>query len=653
MLPDALLLVSVILSALAVGLCIVIIYRFGRGAASTSPILEQRLVGIERAIGRSDAILRDEFGRGRDETRDGARSLREEISGLFERLAGSLRGSLNDLSTGQQGQLETFAARLNEARTGASADARNLREEIQLVLKQLGEAVGNRISELVTAQSEKLDSVTGQITALTEGNERRQEVLRTNVEAKLGELKTDAGLNAKALREEMQSTLQRLGETITSAIGQLVTLQGEKLDAVTGQITALTEGNERRQDTLRANVEAKLGELKTDAGLSAKALREEITSNLQTLGSALGQTIEQISQSQKERLDRVSGSVTELTQKSGEQQEALRKTVEERLDAIRRENTEKLDQMRQTVDEKLQSTLDQRLGASFQIVADRLEQVYRSMGEMQTLASGVGDLKRLLTNVKSRGTWGEVALGNLLEEMMAPDQYGRNVEIVPGSNQRVEYAVRLPGDGENPVWLPLDAKFPVEDYERLVDASQRGDVDAVEIAAKAIETVIRGSARTISEKYIHSPHSTDFAVLFLPTEGLFAEVVRRPGLVDTLQREWHIMVAGPTTLVSLLVSLRVGFRSLAIQRHSNEVWKVLAAVKTEFGRFGGLLDKVSKKLQQTQNVIDVEVGRSRRAMDRKLQDVEVLPEIEALAVLELDGPEETVADEEAERYAAE
>jgi DNA recombination protein RmuC len=325
-----------------------------------------------------------------------------------------------------------------------------------------------------------------------------------------------------------------LGEAIGTRIGELVTVQGEKLDTVTGQITALTEGNERRQETLRANVEAKLGELKTDAGLNAKALREEITTSLQTLGGTLSQTIEQISQSQKERLDRVSGSVAELTQQSGEQQEALRKTVEERLDAIRSENTEKLEQMRLTVDEKLQTPLEQRLGASFQIVADRLNEVYRSMGEMQTLASGVGDLKRLLTNVKTRGAWGEVALGNLLEEMMALDQYERNVEIVPGSNQRVEYAIRLPGDGEVPVWLPLDAKFPMEGYDRLVDASQRGDVNAVEIAARGIETVIRGSARAICEKYIHSPHSTDFAVLFLPTEGLFAEVVRRPGLVDAL-----------------------------------------------------------------------------------------------------------------------
>src|SRR5215831_3139247 len=300
---------------------------------------------------------------------------------------------MNDLSTGQQAQLEIFATRLNEARTSAASDARNLREEIQLVLKQLGEVVSNRIGELVTLQTEKLDAVTAQITVLTEANERHQEVLRTNVETKLGELKADAGV-------------------------------------------------------------------------SAKALREEITNNLQNLGGALAQTIEQISLSQKERLDRVSIGVTELTQRNGEQQEALRRTVEERLDAIRKENTEKLDQMRQIVDEKLQSTLDQRLNASFQMVSDRLEQVYRSMGEMKTLANGVGDLKRLLTNVKSRGTSAEVGLGNLLEEMMAPDQYGRNIEIVPGSSQRVEFAIRLPGDGENPVWLPIDAKFPVEDYER-------------------------------------------------------------------------------------------------------------------------------------------------------------------------------------------
>jgi DNA recombination protein RmuC len=265
---------------------------------------------------------------------------------------------------------------------------------------------------------------------------------------------------------------------------------------------------------------------------------------------------------------------------------------------------------------------------------------------MQNLATGVGDLKRLLTNVRARGTWGVVALGGILEEVLAPDQFGRNVEIVPGSNQRVEYAIRLPGDGDKPVWMPLDSKFPTEDYERLEDARLHGNVDAVESGAKAIETTIRLAAKGINGKYIHSPHSTEFAVLFLPTEGLFAEVIRRPGLVDTLQRDYRTMVAGPTTLVALLVAFRMGFRSLAIQQRSGEVWTVLSAVKTEFGKFGGMLDKVSKKLREAQAVVDDEGGVRRRAMDRKLRSLEVLPEIEAASVLELEHFDEVEADQQ-------
>jgi len=502
---EAMLIIVALLAVLVAALCVALLYRM-RSGSSISPVLDQRLVAIEGLITRSDTLVRDEFARGRDESREGARSLREEISTQFGSLATSVRGSLADLATGQNTRLEDFSGRLNEAKSTAAADA--------------------------------------------------------------------------------------------------------------------------------------------------KALREEVAQNLQALGNTLAETLDQMSQAQRERLDRVSGVVIELTQRSGEQQEALRAAVEHRLDAIRAENTEKLENIRQTVDEKLQSTLNERLGASFQVVSEWLERVHKSMGEMQSLANGVGDLKRLLTNVKARGTWGEVALGNILEEMMAPDQFGRNVEILPGSNQRVEYAIRLPGDGDAPVWLPLDSKFPSEDYERLEDARQRGDIDAVESAARAIESAIRLAARDISTKYIHSPHSTDFAVLFLPTEGLFAEVIRRPGLTDALQRDRHIMVAGPTNLVSLLVAFRMGFRSLAIQQRSGEVWTVLSAVKTEFGKFGGMLDKVSKKLREAQSVVDDEAGVRRRAIDRKLRSLEVLPEIEAAAVLELDHVEAIDDDEEA-REAAE
>ena len=323
----------------------------------------------------------------------------------------------------------------------------------------------------------------------------------------------------------------------------------------------------------------------------------------------------------------------------------LQRTVEGRLEAMRADNAAKLESIRATVDEKLHKTLEERLGASFKLVSNQLEQVFKSVGEMQSLAAGVGDLKRVLTNVKARGTWGEISLGGVLEQALTAEQYERNVEIRPGSNQRVEFAVRLPGaDGDGPLWLPIDAKFPTEDYERLGDAAERADGAGVEIAGKAIETRIRLAARDICAKYVAPPYSTDFALLYLPTEGLYAEIVRRPGLVDTLQRDWRVVVAGPTTLLALLNSLRMGFRSLAIQKRSSEVWHLLRAVKTEFGRYGEVLDKVQKKLSEASNTIE-NVAVRRRQIDRKLAQIETLPEPEALVLLGLDGPDAAPAED--------
>jgi DNA recombination protein RmuC len=370
-------------------------------------------------------------------------------------------------------------------------------------------------------------------------------------------------------------------------------------------LTRLEQG--LREELARGRQETAAGSQRQreEAATSARALREEVQLTLRQMAEQLG------------------AAVTEL-----------RRAVEGRLDVLRFENTQKLEQMRQTVDEKLQGTLEQRLGASFKMVNDSLTKVHESVGEMQALASGVGDLKRILSNVKSKGAWGEVVLGNILEEILSTEQYARNVEVRPRSNQRVEYAIKLPGDGQTPVWLPVDAKCPTEDYERLVEAAERGDVATAETASRAIELRVRNAARDIATKYVAPPHSTDFAVMFLPTEGLFAEVIRRPGLVGWLQRECRVMVAGPTTLLSLLTSLRMGFRSLAIQQRSSEVWKVLSAVKTEFEKFGGILDKVHKKLDEAQKVIE-EAGVRRRAMDRKLLGVEMMPETDAIALLEL------------------
>jgi DNA recombination protein RmuC len=315
----------------------------------------------------------------------------------------------------------------------------------------------------------------------------------------------------------------------------------------------------------------------------------------------------------------------------------LQETVDGRLQELRSSNERKLEQMREVVDEKLQSTLEKRLGESFKLVGDRLEAVQQGLGEMRSLASGVGDLKKVLTNVKTRGTWGEVQLGALLEQILTPEQFDRNVMPRPESREVVEFAIRLPGASDEPdecVWLPIDSKFPQEDYLRLVEASENGDAVAVQQAQSALIRSIQDSAKDVSTKYLNPPLTTDFAILFLPTEGLYAEALRHPGLVERLQREHRIVVAGPTTLAAVLNSLRVGFRTLAIEQRSSEVWKVLGAVKHEFGKFGGVLERVKRQLENAGRTIE-ETGVRTRAMERKLRTVEELPAGEATEMFDL------------------
>jgi DNA recombination protein RmuC len=360
-----------------------------------------------------------------------------------------------------------------------------------------------------------------------------------------------------------------------------------------------------------------------------RAVRDEFSRNRTEAATAAQQSREAVDTSLKnvgDSLDRRLG--------------AMRETIEARLGKIQEENTKKLDEMRQTVDEKLQGTLEKRLGESFKLVSERLEQVYKGLGEMQSLAVGVGDLKRVLTNVKARGTWGEVQLERMLEQVLCPEQYDKNVATKDGG-ERVEFAIKLPGRGDDKaeiVWLPIDAKFPIEDFQRLQDAQEKGDADQAEAAAKQLEIRIKGCAGDICEKYLNPPKTTDFGILFLPTEGLFAEVVRRPGLPDLLQSKYKVVVAGPTTLWSILNSLQMGFRTLAIQQRSSEVWKLLAAVKTEFGKYGDILDKVQKKLQEATNTLDSASVRT-RAIERKLRDVQELPASDAPSVLMIDGAE--------------
>ncbi len=377
-----------------------------------------------------------------------------------------------------------------------------------------------------------------------------------------------------------------------------------------GQNDAATLSLQQSLHSLHEKLERVERELRTEITESSRGGRQELTHNL-TL----------FQQSQVQQLTLMQKSISD--------------TLHQQLQQLQKSNADKLDEMRRTVDEKLQTTLEKRLSESFKQVAERLEQVHNGLGQMQKLADGVGSLQRVLTNVKTRGMFGEVQLEALLEQVLTLEQYGKQVETKPRSNQRVDFAIRFPGrggvDGE-PVWLPIDAKFPREDYERLLDAQDRADGVAAEVAAKALEVRIRTEAKSIAESYLAPPHTTDFAILFLPTEGLYAEVLRRPGLMDSLQRDYRVTLAGPTTLLAMLNSLHMGFRTLALEQQASEVWKVLGAVKTEFERYGDWVEKVREQVQKAADTLDRADTRSRQ-MRRALKNVEALPEGEAQALL--------------------
>jgi DNA recombination protein RmuC len=419
------------------------------------------------------------------------------------------------------------------------------------------------------------------------------------------ELRDELTRSASGTRQELLANLAHFQQTLLAQAGDVARTQNEQIE----------------------NFRVQLGTLQQALGSQALAAREAQDAAMQRLADSMRLQLKTMSDSNEQRLSEV------------------RHTVEQRLTAIQQDNEKKLEQMRATVDEKLHATLEQRLGESFKQVAERLEQVHKGLGEMQNLARDVGSLNRVLTNVKTRGIFGEVQLAGLLEQVFTPEQYASNVATIPGSAERVEFAIALPGqrDDGKPLWLPIDAKFPREDYERLLEAQERADAVGVEAAGKAIETRLRLEAKTIREKYIAPPHTTDFGMLFVPTEGLYAEALRRPGLMQALQTDYKVMLVGPTTLLATLTSLQMGFRTLALEKRSAEVWEVLGAVKTEFGKFGEVLAKTKKKLEEASNTIDQAETRTRQ-MTRKLKSVEALPEEATQKLLKLGQ----AADEEGE-----
>lgn len=443
---------------------------------------------------------------------------------------------------------------------------------------------------------------------LQEDLQRHQQQTGERVER---ELRNQVQTTAQSTRQELSGNFTQLQQALAAQLTSVATIQNNQIDSFAQQLAKLNEANAQQLESMRQAITAQ-----------ARAGREEQSTALRRFGDTLNQTLSTLTESNAQRMAEV------------------RATLEARIRDLQTDNGARLEEMRKTVDEKLHATLEQRLGESFKLVSDRLDKVHQGLGEMQQLAVGVGDLKRVLTNVKTRGTWGEVQLEMLLEQVLTPDQYAKNVEPVPGTGERVEFAIRLPGqdESERPVWMPIDAKFPKEQYERLCEAAEHADADGVALAGRELERAVRLEAKTIAEKYLSPPLTTDFAILFLPTEGLYAEVMRRPGLADELQRACRVSIAGPSTLTALLNSLQMGFRTLALEKRSSEVWQVLGAVKTEFGKFGDVLAATKSTLERAAKNIEQAETRTRQ-MTRKLKSVEALPSETAQLLLGTEASE--------------
>jgi DNA recombination protein RmuC len=535
---------------------------------------------------------------------------------------------------GMTQQLQSFAQTTNH----------NLESVRQMVDAKLAQVVGESRagrSELLAAfsafeskQEQRLSAVEAALgqrfAALQVSTVASLEASRKALDDKLALAQGDA----LAGRKEVSDVLTTFRAELTVAVAKLASETQQSRSALADSATLMETHIQQRFDALTAATRQTLDSLKGDLtgqlGAMSSAMSGALKDQLEGNGHQIRNQFTVLQ-------DAVSQQLGGLVQGSHQNAEQLRAALNERLAAIQADNTAKLEEMRRTVDEKLHATLEQRLGESFKHVSDRLEQVHKGLGEMQTLAQGVGDLKHLLSNVKTRGIFGEAQLANLLEQVFVPDQYAAQVATRPGSKNVVDFAVKLPGNSEHgePLWLPIDAKFPNEDYERLLDAQGRADTVGADAAGKALELRIRLEAKSISEKYVEPPHTTDFAILFLPTEGLYAEVLRRPGLMEALRREYRVTLAGPTTLLAMLSSLQMGFRTLALQKRSSEVWQVLGAVKTEFSKFGAVLSKVKSQTETVLKTLDSAEVRS-RAMGRALKKVEAMPESQVQALIPID-----------------
>ena len=523
--------------------------------------------------------------------------------GAMEAMAQQLRG----FTQTTQGALEALRQAVDDRLAQAVAESRTGRTELLAAFATFEGRLEQRLSGLDMSLSQRFDGL--QQAVASRLDESSKALL-----ANLAQGQTDSAVARKELSDTLAVFRTELTATATALAGESVKSREAMAESaalfeqrIQERFEALTAATRLTLDSLKGDIQSQLGAMST-------ALKDQLDGNGNQIRNQFSILQEGVSQ-----------QLGGLVQGSQQNAEQLRNALNERLAAIQADNTTKLEEMRRTVDEKLHATLEQRLGESFKLVSDRLEQVHKGLGEMQTLAGSVGDLKRVMTNVKSRGTWGEMQLGAIIDNVLTPDQFAKNVKTVPGSDELVEFAIRLPGrNDEHPVWLPIDSKYPVEQYQRLMDAQDTADKAAIQSAGNAFESSIKLEARKIFSKYVSPPHTTDFAVLYLPTEGLFAEVIRRPGLVEAIQNDCRVMITGPANLAAMLNSLQMGFKTLAIEKRSSEVWSLLGVVKTEFAKFGDVVEATKKSIDAAAKKFD-EVGVRTRAIQRRLRDVQDLP----------------------------
>ena len=616
-------LIPIILSALSFVLLLVVLVRQFKGGIS-----ENELQTIKKDIAQEIQNFMQSESRGN----------RQELTGQITNLQQIVNGQLANQDQRLKTFEETYSTKADQLRESLSSAVSFARQEQQSTLGQMNTAIAESLKSITSANNNRLNDIRQVLEDKISG-------MQTDNAAKLGAF---AG-NLEKLTNSSNEKLEAMRQSLTRATADARREQTESMNSlrktVQEQLNATSEANKNGIAEVRSTLEHKISDIQTENSTKLGAVSESINKVTETNSEKMEfmrqSMIEATDKSRREQTQTLqllsqtmNESIKSMSEGNDKKLAEMRSTLEQKITQLQTQNETKLEEMRKTVDEKLHDTLEQRLGESFRLVSERLENVHKSLGEMNQLAQGVGDLKRVLTNVKTRGTWGEVQLGMILEQMLTSNQYAQNVETVPGSNAIVEYAIKLPGKGitDTPVWLPIDSKFPKEQYERLVQASESGDVVGVASAGKELEAALDIQAKTIANKYISAPYTTDFGLMFLPTEGLYAEVMRRPGLADAIQRKYRINIAGPSTLTALLNSLQMGFKTLAIEKRSSEVWKILGAVKTEFGKFGDVLASTKKALERVTKNIEKAENRT-RAMDTRLKSVESLPDSQSMKLL--------------------